>query len=432
MPGPANPLEMSDDDFGKLAGPPEVVAVAETDEAKATREAAEAEAATAAAADDGNNGDGGDAGTGDDDGDGDDGDADKTKTNADGDDEVETEAEKAARLADEDDPELDADGKPKPKVEPKDGDDPTGSKAKPDVAAKEVAAADDKGAATPVDRDKPDVTALGAFYNSIMTPFKANGKMIELKSPAEAISLMQMGANYTRKLQDIQPHRKMLMMLENNGLLDEGKLSFLIDLDKKDPEAIKKLVKDSGIDPLDIDLDKVTYRPGDHSVTNDEATFRSTMDDLIKSDPKGQATVSVIYETWDDTSKEVLWKQPELMTAIHEQRESGIYDAITAEVDRLTTLGQIPPNTPFLQSYKAVGDYMVEEAKKTDDESNPKDVAAPKVVVSRAATQKSKLENGDKANAASPTRSSTKAAGGPTNPLAMADEEFLKQMEGRV
>ena len=380
MANPTNPLEMSDDDFGKLAGPPEVVAVAETDEAKAARETAEAEAATAAAADDSGDGEDGANADGDaGDGDGDDGIADKTKTD-DGDDESETEAEKAARLADEEDPELDADGKPKPKVEPKDEDDPTGSKAKPDAAA-----TDDKNAATPIDRDKPDVTALSTFYNSIMTPFKANGKMIELKSPAEAISLMQMGANYTRKLQDIQPHRKMLMMLENNGLLDEGKLSFLIDLDKKDPEAIKKLVKDSGIDPLDIDLDKVTYRPGDHSVTNDEATFRSTMDDLIKSDPKGQATVSVIYETWDDASKEVLWKQPELMTAIHEQRENGIYDAITAEVDRLTTLGQIPPNTSFLQSYKAVGDYMVEEAKKVSDKLDPDPkVAAAKVVASRA------------------------------------------------
>ena len=39
------------------------------------------------------------------------------------------------------------------------------------------------------------------FYNQIMTPFKANGKMISLKTPDEAIKLMQMGANYTRKIQ---------------------------------------------------------------------------------------------------------------------------------------------------------------------------------------------------------------------------------------
>lgn len=412
---PKNPLSMSDDEFGKLSEPPEVVTVVESDEDKATREAAEAEAAVTAKAG------GDDQGGGDQDGDQDGDD--------DGDDESETDAEKAARLEGEDEPELDADGKPVVK-------DPVGSKTEVDPAPKTKITADDKdkpkSSVSAVDRDKPDATALGDLYNQIMTPFKANGKLIELKSPAEAISLMQMGANYTRKLQDIQPHRKMLMMLENNGLLDEGKLSFLIDLDKKDPEAIKKLVKESGIDPLDIDLDKVTYRPGDHSVSNDEATFRSTMADLIKSEPTGQETVTEIYENWDDASKEVLWKQPELMTTIHEQRENGIYATITAEVDRLTTLGQIPPNTPFLQAYKAVGDHLAAEAKAAEG-GDKTEIESPKVVVkSRAAAPKSKLDNGDKANAASPTRGSPKAAGTTVNPLAMDDTEFLKQMEGRL
>ena len=51
---------------------------------------------------------------------------------------------------------------------------------------------------------------------------------------------MQMGAGYGRKLQDMQPHLKTLRMLEKNNLLDEGKLSYLIDLDQKNPDAIKK------------------------------------------------------------------------------------------------------------------------------------------------------------------------------------------------
>ena len=99
---------------------------------------------------------------------------------------------------------------------------------------------------TPTESEKTDYEA---FYKEVMTPFKANGKLIELRNPAEAVQLMQMGANYTRKMQAIQQHRKVLTMLENNGLLDEGKLSFLIDIEKKNPDAIQKLVKESGIDP---------------------------------------------------------------------------------------------------------------------------------------------------------------------------------------
>ena len=93
---------------------------------------------------------------------------------------------------------------------------------------------------TPTESEKTDYEA---FYKEVMTPFKANGKLIELRNPAEAVQLMQMGANYTRKMQAIQQHRKVLTMLENNGLLDEGKLSFLIDIEKKNPDAIQKLVK---------------------------------------------------------------------------------------------------------------------------------------------------------------------------------------------
>ena len=124
---------------------------------------------------------------------------------------------------------------------------------------------------------KDDVTQstdYKTFHDKMMAPFVANGKTIQLQSVDEAIQLMQMGANYTRKMQSIAPHRKVLMMLENNGLLDEGKLSRLIDLDKKNPEAIRALVKEAGIDPLDIDVESdSTYVPGDHVVSDEAMAF---------------------------------------------------------------------------------------------------------------------------------------------------------------
>jgi hypothetical protein len=93
---------------------------------------------------------------------------------------------------------------------------------------------------------------LEDFYAQVMKPFKANGRTIELKTPEEVIRLMQMGAGFGRKIQDLQPHLKTVRMLEKNDLLDPERLSFLIDINNKNPEAIKKLIKDSGIDPLDF------------------------------------------------------------------------------------------------------------------------------------------------------------------------------------
>jgi hypothetical protein len=302
------------------------------------------------------------------------------------------------------------------------------------AGSKEAKAPEDKGEGDEEKPKEPKVEQQSvdyeSFYKEIMKPFKANGKTIELRDPKEAISLMQMGANYTRKLQDLQPHRKMIMMLQNNDLLDEGKLSFLIDLDKRDPEAIKKLVKESGIDPLDIDTaEDSTYRPGSHIVTDDEASFKITMEEMISSDPSARETVSEIYDSWDGASKEVLWKTPDIMTVIHEARSNGVYDLIKAEVDRRKTLGQIPPNLPFLQAYKIVGDEMVAQTLGPDGKG-----AKPGAVVDRrAAAPKSKLKDGDKASAASPTRATPNKQVKPVqNPLAMSDEDFLKQMEGRL
>ena len=281
-------------------------------------------------------------------------------------------------------------------------------------------------------------------YDQIMAPFKANGKTIELKSPQEAIRLMQMGANYTRKLQELQPHRKVLQMLQSNELLDEDRLSYLIDLDKKNPDAIKKLVKDSGIDPLEIDTSvESAYQPGNHRVSDEEVAFRTVLED-VQSTQGGQETLRIIHENWDQSSKEALWSQPEIMSVIQQQRENGIYDRIATEIERKRTLGEIAPNVPFLQAYNQVGAALVQAgafqdlAQKTEQSTaNPTgDRGQPSgekhVVATRTAAPKAVVVDDERARAASASRSSPRAARTLVNPLALPDDEFLAQMKNRL
>lgn len=273
-----------------------------------------------------------------------------------------------------------------------------------------------------------------AFYDKVMAPFIANGKEIKLNSPEEVIQLMQQGANYTRKMQAIAPHRKMLTMAQNNGIT-EDKLSFLIDLEKGNPEAIQKFLKDKGVDPLSIDTEsEPTYREGTHKVSDTEVAFRTNLDEL-SSTPEGKETLQTINSTWDDASKEVLWGEPALMTVIHAQRESGVYDLITTEVDRRRMLGQIAPDTSFFDAYRMVGDDLVKKAEAEKAAAPAPTAVAPVPVATTAAAPKATVENGDKASAASPTRSTPKPAKVNFNPLAMSDEEFEAQfakMQGRV
>ena len=290
----------------------------------------------------------------------------------------------------------------------------------PEQLAQEKAEADAKAK----DTQPAGEVDYKAGYEQIMAPFKANGKTMQVKSVEEAIQLMQMGANYTRKMQELQPHRKTLLMLENNGLLDEGKLSFLIDLDKKNPEAIKKLLQDANINPLDVDMDKEsTYQEGNHKVSDEEAQFRLVLDEL-NSNPVGRETLQTINSTWDQASKEVLWKQPEVMNTIHQQRENGVYARITAEIDRRRTLGVIQVGVPFLEAYRVVGDEL-HKAGAFNDLFKPKATAVAPVATRAAMPKPTGLD--PKAEAAAVHRGSPSKTTSPLEAMQKAsDDEFLK------
>lgn len=295
---------------------------------------------------------------------------------------------------------------------------------------------------------KPEVPApveavnYEAKYKEALAPLKANGKTVEIQSLEELRQLASMGANFTRKMQDIAPHRKILAMLENNGLLDEAKLSFFIDLDKKNPEALKKLIKDSGVDPLDIDVSvEPAYQAGNHKVSDNEIAFRAVLEDL-QSTPTGQETISLINSSWDQASKEELWKAPEVMATIQQQRENGIYDAISAEINRQAMLGKIPAGTPFIQAYLNVGNEMnargaftkVNVPNSNGVQNAPMQTTVPVTapVATRVVAPKPQVTNSAAANAAASTRQTQKRVLPVVNLQNMSDDDFLKNWQNRL
>lgn len=360
--------------------------------------------------------------------------------------EPEEKEESEQEVEEEDSPEseshvddLDDEGNPSSKT-PVEEPESSAQKEELDTPAKSPDSKDEKEEGNSADKVQAELTAddYKAFYEQVTAPFKANGKTIQLSDPAEAIQLMQMGANFTRKMQAIAPHRKTLLMLENNGLLDEDKLSYLIDLDKKNPEAIKKLVKEAGIDPLDIDTnEELKYQQGNHKVSEEHVRFVSTLEDL-ESSPEGVATLQAI-NSWDNASKQEIGKYPDVMTTIHTHRQLGWYDAIANEVERQRILGNIASNVSFLQAYTDVGNRLSQSgalkdpAQQSAQPTQSQQTAQQQQGVRRVASPKPSVSNSDKAKAASTSRATGKKAAPPKmNPLAMSDEDFLKQMENRV
>lgn len=317
--------------------------------------------------------------------------------------------------------------------------------AKPEPTAEELAA---QQAAPKVDAEgNPVVEATSppaveevdykAAYEQLMQPLKANGKEISLRDPKELIQLAQQGANYTRKMQELAPHRKTLMMLENNSI-DQAQLSFLIDLNRKDPAAIQKFLRESGVNPLDIDTEaEPTYKGGNHTVSDEEANFREALETVKSSEP-GQYVLQSINSSWDQASKELLFTQPSIMETMAQQHEAGFYDRIVGEMDRQRILGQLPAGQTWLQSYKTVGEQMVATGAFADlvakeqqqQQTPPQQVVAP--VATRVLAPKPQVAANAQAAAAAPSRAAPTAAKTLINPLQMSDDDFLKQFANRL
>lgn len=280
---------------------------------------------------------------------------------------------------------------------------------------------------TDTDTDTAGETDFEAEYKRLMAPFKANGTEITPRSSEDAIRLMQMGANYNKKMAALKPTLKMVKMLENNGLLDEAKLSYLIDLDKKDPSAIGKLVKDSGYDPLDTDPDsEAEYTPKTYTVDDKELALDAVLEE-IQDTATYAKTIDVVSNKWDEASKQVLVENPEVIRAINSHMENGIYDTIQQEIERLNTFGHLPVGISNIEAYRMVGDRLNAEGKfggAPAPANAPQQDPAPQPARKQ---QDAKLKS--KKRAASSTKAKAPAkAKADFNPLAMSDEEFEKTL----
>ena len=291
---------------------------------------------------------------------------------------------------------------------------------------------------TPEPKPVSEAAQVGQYkslYEKVMAPFKASGKTIQLKDPEEALELIKKGVDYTRKTMEIAADRKFLVMLEKNQLKDEAKLSFLIDLANKNPEAITKLITDSGVDPLDIDTSAPSnYSPGNHSVSDDEIRFTETLTE-VNSTPEGQQVVQRIFSGWDQASQGHMWKEPEAMRVLLAQKQSGVFDIVEGEVERRRLLGQLPATTSYLDAYRYVGLELGQAGAFNHlpafqgQGAAPQHPASTSPIATRAASTVAKSATDPTVRAAAPTRSTARMSSKPTiDDLAdLSDEEFLKR-----
>jgi len=327
-----------------------------------------------------------------------------------------------------------------PPADPEDegaNEDPEKGKTSPAPEGKDEKPAEPAPAAKPESKDdqaksgdvkpaKVDPKIAQDFFEKVSAPFKADGRDMQVKTPEDAIRLMQMGVNYSRRMQEMKPLRAQDQMLKSNGLNDPEKLNFLIDLSKGDKGAIKKLLQDHKIDPVDIDTtaEDTPYQAKNYQGDPKDLAFDDAIKETLAAEG-GRELIGDINKDWDEVSKEALRDQPTIFQNILAQKHSGVYSKIKAELDYQRTMGYLT-QVPFLQAYHQVGEAM----QKAGVFDEPK--AQPTVVGTgtRKAAPKPKTEQPTpNVSSATPPRSAPANAGGQhaePDYSSMSDEDFKK------
>jgi len=279
---------------------------------------------------------------------------------------------------------------------------------------------------TETKEDTPETTEFDyeSAYKKVSKPFKANGIDMQVKDPEDIVRLMQMGANYQKKMSQLKPNLKLVKMLEKNELLDEAKLHNLIDLSKKDPKAIAKLVKESDVDPLDIDKDAPTdYQPTNYTVSDKEYDLDQVLDEIKDTDTFNR-TINVMTKEWDNQSKTTISENPEIISIVNTHMSNGVFDKVNAMMQQEKTLGKLE-GIPDVEAYRQIAEYMhkngfLREQADIDQEKASK--------VSSKTDEKANADRNKKRKAVAPVKqTTTQKAASDEDFLGLSDEAFMKK-----
>ena len=267
-----------------------------------------------------------------------------------------------------------------------------------------------------------EVDYAAEYKRLIGTPIKANGKDITIDSVDDAIKLIQMGANYYKKVEQLKPAQKIVSMLEKAQLLDESKLSFAIDLLNKDPAAIQSLVGDMDISDV-LDERHNGYTPKDHTVSDIQLNLDNAISD-VASTPTGHITLKVLGEQWDQASRQIVVSNPSIIGLINQHVADGTFDTVTREVEKRRMLGQIPQGLNDIEAYKFVGDQLYANGNATTAHKGQQRVATNANAKPIVKPSKETVVNKKRA-ASNPARNSSQSVSQNMDDVfAMSDEEF--------
>lgn len=257
------------------------------------------------------------------------------------------------------------------------------------------------------------------FYEQMTKPFKANGREIQITKPEDMISLAQKGLNYVKNMTELKPIKQLNALLNQHGITQED-LGLLIELKQKKPEAIAKIVKESGVDIYGLDVDEADkYVPNAPQAPHVNEALEATLEELKVSSPVFNQTIQVVGNQWDDSSRNKIAEHPQLLRIIDAQMADGTFAKIDSVVQYERALGRLV-GLSDLEAYVEVERRL----QQVGSQPTPVVVASQQPVETRQQQQ----VNNQRKSAAPPRVVKETVVNQPINSPALSDDEFLKQL----
>lgn len=277
-----------------------------------------------------------------------------------------------------------------------------------------------------------EVAPEKSFFDKVTSEFNANGKAFKIDNPDDVVSLMQKGLNYNQKMAAMKPSMKIIKALQEQGIESVEDLGFLFDLKAKKPEAIARLIQDSGIDAYELNEEKAEgYQPSVPQVADEVVNFEIVAKSLEHNPHFG--TVVQQLGSYDETTKQEIFKNPHLLNLLTDHVQNGFYDKICARLEQEQAVGRLN-GMSFLQAYDTVGSLLFGQQQQQETQQ----VVQQPVVIPTPVAQPVAVPVASKVN---PSNNAARQAAAATNSTAtqvqkytftpdelwnMSEEEFAK------
>lgn len=244
--------------------------------------------------------------------------------------------------------------------------------------------------------------------------YKANGKDYEFTEQEifdQFGRVFGQAMDYTKKSQQLKPWRKTIDALEQANIAHDD-VNLMIDVLSGDKEAIAALLKRTGVDALELDVDNVDYRQKDYGRNETELTIKEIVDD-IKGDKEYAVTYDVLENQWDTKSREAFVENPELIRQLHLDVKNGMFDTLMPMVHKMKVYDGNRQSD--LDYYAAAAKQYFAEAAQSEARLNAQEARTTRTVQEQAKREKiDQVKADEQRRVATKTASTKRKAAAPT------------------